>query len=103
MEAWPQHSVEVYLLPGVALDLRELELGVVGVHLADLFPCRRTQHLDDLDQLVHARVSREDWLAQQQLSQYAACTPHVYRRDRGGLIEVPSANYSCAHLPMLVV
>ena len=26
-----------HLIPGVSLDLRELELGVVGVHLSDLF------------------------------------------------------------------
>ena len=34
--------------PGVRLDLRKLELHVVGVHRMDLLPARRSQHLDDL-------------------------------------------------------
>ena len=58
-------------------DLRELELGVVGVHLAQLLAGRRAQHLDDLHQLVDAAVPREDGLSQQQLSQHTAGAPHV--------------------------
>lgn len=70
--------VSAYLLPGMRLDLRELELGVVRVHLPDLLPGRRAQHLYDLHQLVHAGIAREDGLAQQQLRQDAAGAPHVY-------------------------
>lgn len=51
------------LVPGVALDLREFEFRVVGVHLADLVARGSAQHLDDLHQLVHARVSGEDGLS----------------------------------------
>ncbi len=57
--AWTEH-----LVPRVGAYLRELELLVVGVHLADLLPGRRAQHLDDLHELVHARVAREDRLTQ---------------------------------------
>lgn len=46
-------------------DLRKLELGVVGIHLSDLLSSRRTQHLDNLHQLVHTRVAGEDGLAQE--------------------------------------
>ena len=45
------------------LDLWELELGIVGVHGMDLVSTGCAQDLDDLDQLVHARVAWEDWLA----------------------------------------
>ena len=58
--------------------LRELELLVVGVHLADLVACRRAQDFDDLDQLVDARVARKDWLAEEELGEHAACRPNVY-------------------------
>ena len=67
--------------PGVSFDLWELELLVVGVHLADLFPGRRAEDLDDLDELVDAGVSGEDRLAQQQLRHHAARGPHVYGRS----------------------
>lgn len=66
-----------YLLPGVRLDLREFELGVVGVHFAYLVTRRRAQDLDYLDQLVHTTVAGEDGLAQQELSQYATRAPHI--------------------------
>lgn len=51
-----------YLLPGVRLDLRKLELSVVGVHLTYLLTSRGAQHLDDLHQLVYTWISREDGL-----------------------------------------
>lgn len=34
-----------HLSPRVRLDLRKLELGVVGVHLSDLLPGRRAENL----------------------------------------------------------
>lgn len=60
------------------LDLRKLELRVVRIHLPDLFSGRGAQNLDDLDQLIHARIAREYRLAQQQLGQNAAGAPNVY-------------------------
>ena len=65
------------LLPGVRLDLRELELGVVGVHLLDLLASRGAQDLDNLDELVDARVTGENGLAQHKLCKDAAGAPHV--------------------------
>ena len=66
-----------HLVPGVGLDLRELELGVVGVHLSDLLLGGRAQHLDDLHQLVHPAVPGEDGLAQEELGKHAASAPDV--------------------------
>ena len=37
------------LFPLTSLDLRELELNVIGIHRANFFPCRCAQDLDDLD------------------------------------------------------
>ena len=53
-----------HLIPRVCLDLRELEFGVVGVHLSYLFLGGRAQDLDDLHQLVYSAVTGEDGLAQ---------------------------------------
>ncbi len=47
------HALAEDLAPGVRCDLGEFELGVVGVHAADLLPGGGPQHLDDLHQLVH--------------------------------------------------
>lgn len=67
-----------YLLPWVRLNLWEFELGVVGVHLTYLVTRRCAEHLDDLDQLIHATVSGEYRLAEQQFRHHAACAPHIY-------------------------
>ena len=42
-----QHVVDldVYLVPWMSFDLRELELSVVRVHALDFFPSRRSQNL----------------------------------------------------------
>ena len=56
-----------HLLPRMGLDLRKLELGVVGVHLVDLLACRRAEHFDDLNELIDATVAREDRLAEEEL------------------------------------
>jgi hypothetical protein len=53
-----------YLLPRMTLDLREFKLGVVWIHFLDLIPRWRAQYFDDLNQLVNARVTGEDGLAQ---------------------------------------
>ena len=37
-----------YLAPWMRLDLRELELGVVGIHGMDLLASWRAEHLNDL-------------------------------------------------------
>ena len=68
---------EPYLVPRVCFDLWELELCVVGVHFTDLLLGGRAQDLDDLHQLVHAAVSREDGLAEEQLRKHAAGTPDI--------------------------
>lgn len=52
-------STTTHLGPWVRLDLRKLELGVVRVHLPDLFTRWRAKDLDDLHQLVHATVAGE--------------------------------------------
>mmetsp|Transcript_29347 Transcript_29347/g.64126 ORF Transcript_29347/g.64126 Transcript_29347/m.64126 type:complete len:208 (+) Transcript_29347:247-870(+) len=42
------HAFMEDLAPGVSLDLRELELGVVGVHRVDLLASWCAEHLNDL-------------------------------------------------------
>lgn len=71
-----------YLLPRMAFDLGKLEFGVVGIHLANLFARRRAEHFDDLHQLVDARVTREDRLAEQQFGEHTASTPHIWWDER---------------------
>ena len=55
-------TTTIYLLPRMCLNLRELELGVIGIHLANLLPRRSAQHFDDLYQLIDARIAWENWL-----------------------------------------
>lgn len=52
--SWPEYFGE-----GMWPDLWEFVLHVVWVHGLDLLLCRGTQHLDDLDELVNAALSRE--------------------------------------------
>ena len=65
----------------VRLDLREAVLHVIGVHRLDLLPRRRAQHLDDLDQLVDARLAREKRLPEHELCHHAARRPDVCVRQ----------------------
>ena len=51
------HALAEHLGPWVRLDLRELELRVVGVHGVDLLLGGCAQHLDDLHQLVDAALT----------------------------------------------
>ena len=60
-----------YLVEGVRLDLRELVLHVIGVHGANLLTSRGAEHLDDFHQLVDARLTREERLAQHQFGHHA--------------------------------
>lgn len=52
----------------MGFDLREFELGVVGVHFTDLFPGRSSKHFDDFNQLINARITGEDGLTEKELS-----------------------------------
>lgn len=61
----------------VWLDLWELVLHVVWVHGADLIPGWSSQHLNDLNELVNSRLSREEWLSEHQLCHDAASRPHI--------------------------
>eukprot|EP00983_Pelagomonas_calceolata_P094075 1157845-Pelagomonas_calceolata.AAC.3 len=71
------HALAEHLRPGVSLDLGELEFSVVGVHGVNLLAGGRAQHLNDLHQLVHTTLAREQRLPQQQLCHHAANGPHV--------------------------
>lgn len=66
-----------HLLPRMRLDLRKLELRIIGIHLPDLFPGRSAEHLDYLNELVDARVAGKYRLAEQKLGQHAARAPNV--------------------------
>lgn len=59
------------------LDLRELVLHVVGVHGANLISSRCSQHLDDLYELVNARLAWEKRLSEHQLCHDATRRPDV--------------------------
>ena len=48
-----------HLLPRMGLDLRKLELGVVRVHLLDLLARGRSEHLDNLNELINTRIARK--------------------------------------------
>ena len=60
------------------LDLGELVLHVIRVHSLDLLSRWRTEHLDDLHQLVDPTLSREQGLAQHQLCHNAVRRPDIY-------------------------
>lgn len=66
-----------YLVEGVRLDLRELVFHVVGVHGANLVASRSSQDLDDLDQLVNTRLTREQGLAEHELSHDTTSRPDI--------------------------
>lgn len=69
---------QTYLAEGMRLDLRELVLHVVGVHGADLITGGCSQDLDDLYQLVNARLAWEKRLSEHKLSHDATCRPDIY-------------------------
>lgn len=72
-----------YLAPLAGFDLGELELGVVGVHGANLLPGRGAEDLDDLDELVDAGIAGEQRLAEKELGADAALGPNV---NGGGVV-----------------
>jgi hypothetical protein len=49
----------------------------IRVHRLDLFPGWGTEHLDNLHQLVDARLAREERLSEHQLGHDAASGPDV--------------------------
>lgn len=61
-----------HFLPRKRSDLREAVFGVVRVHCEDFFALGRAKNFDNFDELVDARFSREDWLAEHKLSNNAA-------------------------------
>jgi hypothetical protein len=70
-------GTETYLVEGVRLDLGELVFHVVGVHGADLIASRSSQDLDDLNQLVDTRLTREQRLTEHELSHDTASRPDI--------------------------
>ena len=73
------------LLPRQGLDLWEPVLGVLRVHGEDLLSARCAQDFDDFDELVDAALSREDGLAEHQLSNDAAHGPDI---DVGAIVGI---------------
>jgi len=73
------------LLPWEGTDLRKSVFCVVGVHGEDLFALRGAQNLDNFHELVHARLPREDGLAEHELCNDAADRPDV---DVGAVVGV---------------
>jgi hypothetical protein len=65
------------LVEWVGFNLRKLVFHVVGIHGSDLVSGRRAEDLDDLDELVDARLSGEQRLAQHELGHDAAGGPNV--------------------------
>ena len=65
------------LCPRMWSDLGEFELWIVRVHVSNLVSSGRAQNLDDFDQLIDARVTREDRLGQQKFRQHTPRTPNI--------------------------
>jgi hypothetical protein len=55
-------KIDFYLVEWMRFDLRELVLHVIGIHCSYLIPGWSSQNLDDFNQLIDARLSREQWL-----------------------------------------
>ena len=72
-----------HLGEGMWLDLGKLVLHVVRVHGADLFAGRGAEHLDNLDELINARLAGEERLTEHQLGHDAAGRPHVCEAATG--------------------
>lgn len=71
-------QIETYLAKRMRLDLREFMLHIVWVHGSNLISSWRPKHFDDLHQLVNARFSRKQGLAQHQLRHNASGRPYIY-------------------------
>ena len=61
----------------MGFDLRELVLHVVGVHGSNLLASRGTKNLDNLDELVNARFTREERLSEHQFRHHATSGPDI--------------------------
>lgn len=86
--AWTEHLDE-----RMRPNLRELVLHIVGVHRLDLVARRGTQYLDDLDELINARLAREEWLAEHELCHDTSSRPHV---NVGGVVCRTKDEFGCA-------
>ena len=68
---------DAYLVEGMRLDLRELVLHVVGIHGTDLLARGRAQDLDNLHELIDARLPGKEGLPEHELGHDASGRPHV--------------------------
>lgn len=88
-ESQPQPENMNYLLPGMWLDLREFEFGVIWIHLSYLIARRGTKDFYYLDKLIDATVAREYWLSEQKLCQDATGTPDIWKSSRVSSTFIP--------------
>ena len=65
------------LAEGVRLDLGELVFHVVRIHGSDLFPSWCSQNLDDLHQLIDARLAREQRLPEHEFCHDTSSRPNI--------------------------
>ena len=56
-------------------------LHVIRIHGANLLAGRGPQHLDDFNELINARFSREQWLTKHQFGHDAAGGPDIYHEN----------------------
>jgi len=71
------HRAFTDLVERMRLDLGELVLHVVWVHGANLVTCWRTQNLDNFNELVDPRLSREKGLSEHELCHDTTSGPHI--------------------------
>lgn len=64
-------------VPRKGLDLRESVLLVLGIHRKDLMSLWGSQNFDYLYKLINSRLSREDGLAQHELSNDTTHGPNI--------------------------
>mmetsp|Transcript_142131 Transcript_142131/g.354177 ORF Transcript_142131/g.354177 Transcript_142131/m.354177 type:complete len:255 (-) Transcript_142131:206-970(-) len=88
-------------------DLWKLELRVIWIHGHQLISCWRSQHLDNLDELVDTALARENGLSQHELCRDASGRPNVNDRrvvccaeDEFGCPVVPRADIGHVRLPL---
>ena len=66
---------------GMRLDLGKFVLHVVRIHGANLFPSWSPEYFDDFDELVNARLAREQRLSQHEFGKDAASGPNVWKEE----------------------
>ncbi len=70
-------TVAKHFCPRMRLNLRELEVCVVGVHCMNLFTSRRADHFDNFDQLINVGLAGKDRGTKQHFSEHAAEGPNI--------------------------